>query len=174
MFQAEDLTSQPAQNAANVCHQTNRDTTSALTVLSLILVALARLIEPAHFALATRLRAVCLQGLLQAHTERLEQQNQAHVQQLLVQHASELHSRTAALTAQLQQQLHADAEKAASKHAADVTQRQQLLERSEALLAAEKLKTTALKVGRSDVNAQCNKTQTRGLKALLWSCACET
>ncbi|KAL0055118.1 hypothetical protein WJX82_007299 [Trebouxia sp. C0006] len=83
-------------------------------------------------------------ALLQAHTEQLEQQNQAHVQQLLVQHASELHSRAAALTAQ-QQQLHADAEKAASKHAVDVTQRQQLLERSNALLAAEKQKTTALK-----------------------------
>ncbi|KAL0031992.1 hypothetical protein WJX79_010852 [Trebouxia sp. C0005] len=54
-------------------------------------------------------------ALLQAHTERLEQQNQAHVQQLLAQHASELHSR------------------------------QQLLDKSEALLAAEKQKTTALK-----------------------------
>ncbi|KAA6418428.1 MAG: hypothetical protein FRX49_11588 [Trebouxia sp. A1-2] len=84
-------------------------------------------------------------ALLQAHTERLEQQNQAHVQQLLAQHASELHSRSAALTAQLQQQLHTGVEKAASKHAADVTQRQQLLDKSEALLAAEKQKTTALK-----------------------------
>jgi len=108
---------------------------------------------------------VCLQGLLQAHTEQLEQQNQAHVQQLLAQHASELHSRSAALTAQLQQQLHTDTEKVASKHAADVTQRQQLLEKSDALLAAEKQKTTALKVGRSDVNAQCNKMQIRGSKA---------
>ena len=125
-----------------------------LTALPLILVALARLLEPVQFVLATRLRDLCLQALLQAHTEQLEQQNQAHVQQLLVQHASELHSRAAALTAQ-QQQLHADAEKAASKHAVDVTQRQQLLERSNALLAAEKQKTTALKVGQSDVNALC-------------------
>ncbi|KAA6416644.1 MAG: hypothetical protein FRX49_13380 [Trebouxia sp. A1-2] len=105
-------------------------------------------------------------ALLQAHTERLEQQNQAHVQQLLAQHASELHSRSAALTAQLQQQLHTGVEKAASKHAADVTQRQQLLDKSEALLAAEKQKTTALKVGRSVVRAQCNKAQIMGLKAL--------
>ena len=114
---------------------------------------MARLLEPVQFVLATRLRDLCLQALLQAHTERLEQQNQAHVQQLLVQHASELHSRAAALS--VQQQLHADAEKAASKHAVDVTQRQQLLERSDALLAAEKQKTTALKVGQSDVNALC-------------------
>jgi len=122
---------------------------------------------------ATRLRALCMQGLLQAHTERLEQQNQAHTQQLLAQHASELHSRTAALTAQLQQQLHTDVEKAASKHAADVTQRRQLLEKSDALLAAEKQKTNALKVGRSDVNAQRNKLQIRSLKALPWSCVCD-
>ncbi len=115
-----------------------------------------------HFAFATMLRDPCLQALLQAHTGRLEQQNQAHVQQLLAQHASELHSKAAALTAQQQQQLHADAERAASKHAADVAQRQQLLEKSDALLAAEKQKTTALKVGRSDVNAQRNKTQIRG------------
>lgn len=108
-----------------------------------------------------------MQALLQAHTERLEQQNQAHVQQLLAQHASELHSRSAALTAQLQQQLHTGVEKAASKHAADVTQRQQLLDKSEALLAAEKQKTTALKVGRSVVRAQCNKAQIMGLKALV-------
>ena len=103
-----------------------------------------------------RLRDLCLQALLQAHTERLEQQNQAHVQQLLSQHASKLHSRSTAVTARLQQQLHADIEKAASKHTADVTQRQQLLEKSDALLAAEKQKTTALKVGQSGVNAQCN------------------
>ncbi|KAL0019445.1 hypothetical protein WJX77_000469 [Trebouxia sp. C0004] len=83
--------------------------------------------------------------LLQAHTERLEQQNQADVQQLLAQHASQLHSRAAALTAQLQQQLHTDAEKAASKHAAEVTQTQQLVEKSDALLAAEKQKAAVLK-----------------------------
>ena len=110
---------------------------------------------------------MCGQDLLQAHTERLEQQNQAHVQQLLAQHAGELHSKAAALTAQLQQQLHADVERAASKHAADVTQRQHLLEKSDALLAAEKQKTSALKVGRSDVIAQCNKLQIRSSIPLL-------
>lgn len=108
-----------------------------------------------------------MQALLQAHTERLEQQNQAHIQQLLSQHARELHSRTAAMTVQLQQQLHTDAEKAASKHTADFTRRQQLLEKSDALLVAEKQKSTALKVGRSDLNAQYNKIEIRSCKPVL-------
>ena len=164
---------QYAQNSANVCHQTSCNITRALTVLPLFLVALAGSFELVHSALATGPRALCVQGLLQAHTERLEQQNQAHVQQLLAQHASELHSGTAALTAQLQQQLHTDVQRAASKHAADVTQRQQLVERSDALLAVEKQKTSALKVGQNDVNAQCNKMQIRSLKPLLWSCVCD-
>jgi len=89
---------------------------------------------------------VFLQALLQAHTDRLEQQNQAHVQHLVSEHASEMQSKTNALTVQLQQQVQTEVAKAASRSAGDIAQGQQSLEKAEALLAAEKQKSAALKV----------------------------
>ena len=88
----------------------------------------------------------CVQALLQAHTKRLEQQSQAQIQHLASQSAAELQSITQAQTADLQHQLQTVTQTAASKSAGEVAQARQLLEKSEALLAAEKQKTAALKV----------------------------
>lgn len=83
---------------------------------------------------------------MQAHTDRLEQQHQAETQHKASEHAAKLSSATAALRAELQQQMQAAVEQAASKQAGQVSQSQQLLQKVEALLAAEKQKSTSLKV----------------------------
>ena len=87
-----------------------------------------------------------VQALLQAHTERLTQQNKAEAQQLVAQHSDQLQSKISALATQHKQQLQTEVDKAASQHLAEVTKGQQLLEKAEAQLAAEKQKSCALKV----------------------------
>lgn len=87
-----------------------------------------------------------MQTLLQAHTQRLERQHKAHRQQLAAQHTAEVQSKADAMSAQQQQQLRVAEEAAAAEHAEQLTRGRQQLERAEALLAAEKQKSTALKV----------------------------
>ena len=87
-----------------------------------------------------------IQALLQAHTDCLEQQQQAQAQQLTSKHGSELQSTVAALKADHQQQMQAAVEQASSKHAGQVAQTQQYLQKAEAMLAAEKQKSASLKV----------------------------
>ena len=84
--------------------------------------------------------------MLQAHTERLTQQNKAQVQQLVAQHSDQLQSKISALATQHKQQLQSEVDKAGSQHVTEVTKGQQLLEKAEAQLAAEKQKSAALKV----------------------------
>ena len=87
-----------------------------------------------------------IQALLQAHTERLEQQQQAQAQQLSSKHVTELQSTVAAFKADHQQQMQAAVEQASSKHARQIAKTQQQLEKAEAMLAAEKQKSGSLKV----------------------------
>ena len=87
-----------------------------------------------------------VQALLQAHTDCLEQQQQAQVQQLTSKHGSELQSTVAALKADHQQQMQAAMKQASSKHAGRVAQTQQQLQQAEAMLAVEKQKNASLKV----------------------------
>ena len=96
--------------------------------------------------MASSVCACALQALLQAHTDRLDQQHQAENQNKASEHAAELRSATAALRADLQQQMQAAVEETASKQAGQVTHSQQLLQKAEALLAAEKQKSASLKV----------------------------
>lgn len=87
-----------------------------------------------------------IQVMLQAHTDRLEQQHQALAQQLRLDHTIELQSIRAALKAEHEQQMQTAVEQASSKHAGQVAQAQQQLQKLEALLAVEKQKTVSLKV----------------------------
>ena len=87
-----------------------------------------------------------IQALLQAHTDRLEQQQQAQAQQLNSKHVSELQSTVAALKADHQQQMQAAVEQASSQHAGQVAQTRQQLQKVEALMATEKQKSVSLKV----------------------------
>ena len=87
-----------------------------------------------------------MQTLLQAHTGRLEQQQEAQAHQLSSKHVTELQSAVAALKADHQQQMQAAVQQASSKHAGQVAQTQQQLQKVEALLAAEKQKSASLKV----------------------------
>lgn len=86
------------------------------------------------------------QALLQTHTNRLEQQQQAQAQQLTLKHVSDLQSTVATLQADHRQQMQAEVEQASSKHAGQVVQTQQQLQKVEALLATEKQKNVSLKV----------------------------
>ena len=87
-----------------------------------------------------------VQALLQVHSDRLEQQQQAKAQQLSSKHAAELQSTVAALKADHQQHMQAAVEQASSKHAGLVAQTQKQLEKIEAMLTAEKQKNASLKV----------------------------
>ena len=81
-----------------------------------------------------------------AHTERLEQQYQAQVQLTASQHATDMKQRTASLVSEHQQQLKLQADQQSSKRDAHAVHMAQLLEQAQALLAAEKQRTAALKV----------------------------
>ena len=87
-----------------------------------------------------------MQLLLKAHTQRLEQQHQARLDQLASEHASTLKLRMGSMVTEHQQQLKAQAEQQASKHDSQAAHVGQLLEQAQALLAAEKQRNAALKV----------------------------
>lgn len=87
-----------------------------------------------------------IQVMLQAHTDRLQQQHQALAEQLKSEHTNKLQSIRAALKAEHEQQMQMAVEQASSKHAGQVTLARQQLQKLEALLAVEKQKTVSLKV----------------------------
>lgn len=89
----------------------------------------------------------CMQALLKAHTQRLEQQYQAQAETQASQHASDIKQKVASLLLDHQQQLRAQADKQSSQQEAHVIHTKQLLEQAQASLAAEKQRSAALKVG---------------------------
>lgn len=94
----------------------------------------------------SRCSMFAIQALLQLHSDRLEQQQQAQAQQRSSKHIAELQSTVAALKADNEQHMQAAVEQASSKHAGLVAQTQKQLEKIEAMLAAEKQKNASLKV----------------------------
>ena len=108
---------------------------------------------------------VALQVLLKARTQQLEQQHQAQLDQLTSEHASTLKQSVDTMVSEHQQQLKAQAEQQAGKHESQAAHAGQLLEQAQALLAAEKQRSAALKV-----TAACMLRPHSADAVLCWHC----